>query len=143
MALIKDHHDPQLTVAQLEQCVHYCEASCIASIEAGLYFVDVTGQELSPDFLQRLGTSIEICKLSPDFLLARDVEMQRQISEICADACVNCAEACLQLDPYDPFLQECAAMCQSYSQRCLERAAMLQGNPQPTLPQRADSSVLM
>ncbi len=128
MAMLKDHHDLRETssaTSEITKCLQYSEASCITAVEAGLYYIEVTGHELDPDYLERLGASVQICGLGPDFLEAHDVEMFKQIIGICTDVCENCAETCLMLDTHDPFLQECAALCRLYAQRCRDMNAQL------------------
>ncbi len=136
MSFIKEYHGQQLTNSELEQYVHYCEACCITSIEAGLYFIEVIGEKLDPPYLERLAASIEICNLSANFLLARDVEVQKQIVQVCADACESCATICRQLKGHDPFLQECAAFCQFCAQRCHEHLQNLGERRAVRLPLR-------
>lgn len=119
MAMLKDHFDTTHSeISEIEKCLQYCEASCITAVEAGLYYIDVTGRELDSQYLERLGASVEICSLGPDFLEAQDVEMYKQIIGICTDVCENCADTCRVLDDDDPFIQECAALCRQYAQRC-------------------------
>jgi hypothetical protein len=115
MAFITDY---ETDISEIEQCIRYCEGCCVTSIEAGMYWIEVTGEELAPAFFDRLAASVEIVKLSPDFLLAQDVELQKQVGEICAAVCDNCAETCTLLGKDDPFLQECAEFCAASARRC-------------------------
>lgn len=91
-----------------------CYRLCLETFN---YCLKQGGKHLAPPHLAILIDCAHICRINADFLI-RSSLFQLDLNKLSATLCLQCADSCDAVDPYDPKLRRCSALCRDYADAC-------------------------
>lgn len=107
---------------EMQICIQNCSVCHQVCLQTLAYCLKQDGEYLKPKHLKNLMDCAQICMVSADFM-SRDSELQKAVSEVCANACLACAESCEQFAD-DQTLRLCADICRQCEESCGQMKTM-------------------
>lgn len=105
--------------ACLENCDD-CHSICTALVN---HCLQMGGRHAQAYHIVTLIDCAQICHTSVDFML-RGSAQHAMICDVCAQACLRCAENCEQIADGDVMMLECAQVCRRCADSCHVMAGM-------------------
>ena len=111
------HH----TDDEMQKCIQLCRdchALCTQTIG---HCLKLGGPHAAPDHIRLLLDCSELCETTAQYLL-RGSSLHERICGVCAEACRQCADNCVQVGGDDQLVKQCVEMCRRCAGSC-ERMA--------------------
>lgn len=106
-------HQPNATA--IIHALHDCYSSCLETF--ALHCTKHGGKHMAREHIRRMLSCIDMCALTADFLLRRSPLVQ-ELCDLCAEVCKQCATSCDAMD--DPYMRQCARLCEEAAHACLD-----------------------
>ncbi|MHB1131621.1 MAG: four-helix bundle copper-binding protein [Chloroflexota bacterium] len=91
-----------------------CAWACTETVQ---HCLQLGGKHADAQHIGTLLDCAEACRTAADFM-ARGSALHPQSCLLCADACLDCARSCEQIDPNDQMMRACADACRRCEASC-------------------------
>jgi hypothetical protein len=102
---------------EMNKCIRLCQdchALCIQTVE---HCLTLGGRHAAPDHIRLLQDCAELCETTARYLI-RGSSLHERVCGVCAEACRQCGESCVQVAGDDQISKDCAEICRRCGDSC-------------------------